>query len=225
MRLGGIVFDFDGVIIDSETGWYESVRLVFDDHGLEFPEHRWHEAVGAAEEPDWVSDLEREIGRQLDRADVRRRRMTHYRRISDSLELVPGIQELLDEAAAAGLPLAIASNSPRSWVESHLERIGLRDRFQALCCLDDVTFGKPHPEPYLCAARALGVRPQDAVAIEDTPTGLASAKAAGLVCVAVPRGLTEVLSFDDADLVAPSIGDLDVARLAALVEGSRRIGA
>jgi len=215
-----IVFDFDGVILDTETGWYESVRRIFDDHGEELTPSQWGEtAVGAAHDPDWVGMLEARLGRPLERASLAGQRHTYYRELALAMDPLPGVVELLAAAVAERIRLAIASNSPRGWVVGHLERLDLLDYFAHIWTVDRVATGKPDPELYLSACESLTVSVGQAVAIEDSPTGVAAAKAAGLACVAVPLGLTVGLDLSAADRVVTSLAEVDLVELASIVRG------
>jgi beta-phosphoglucomutase-like phosphatase (HAD superfamily) len=104
-----------------------------------------------------------------------------------------------------GLPVGIASSSPPDWVEGHLERIQLRDRFAHLACHTLGIAAKPAPDLYRAACNALSVAPEDAIAVEDSPNGVTAAKRAGLFCVAVPNAVTARLDLSEADLVVPSL--------------------
>jgi HAD superfamily hydrolase (TIGR01509 family) len=127
----------------------------------------------------------------------------------------PGVTEWLDEASAIGLGLAIASSSPRLWVEPHLERLGLRERFAHVVCFGPGIAGKPAPDTYLAACRALGVEPGRALAIEDSPHGVSAAKAAGLRCVAVPHAITEQLDLSHADVRLRSLSETTLGEVLA----------
>jgi HAD superfamily hydrolase (TIGR01509 family) len=127
------------------------------------------------------------------------------------------VLELIDAAQGAGVPLAVASSSSSAWVPGHLERIGLLDRFDAVCTGDQVERGKPAPDVYLLALERLGVGPDRAVAIEDSPTGCRAAVAAGMVAVAVPSEMTRGLEFPDAHHVVHSAAELDLDVLGALL--------
>ena len=111
----------------------------------------------------------------------------------------------------------MASSSSRTWVEGHLVRHGLLDRFVCLRCRDDVPRAKPAPDLYLATLEALRVRPTEAIAIEDSPHGVSAAKAAGLYCLAVPNDVTRALCFDHADLVIESLDHLALRDLEALI--------
>ncbi len=124
---------------------------------------------------------------------------------------LPGVIDWVDEATALGLAVGIASSSSSAWLEHHLGRLGLRHRFATVSCCDGQCSPKPAPDLYLAACNGLGVGPEEAVAVEDSPHGIAAAKAAGLRCVAVPGDLTRDLDLGAADLVLTSLADLSLA--------------
>nr|MBA2626021.1 HAD-IA family hydrolase [Acidimicrobiia bacterium] len=124
--------------------------------------------------------------------------------------VLPGVERWLDDAERLGLALGVASSSEADWVIGHLERLGLLDRFAHLSCFDGRLRSKPAPDLYLAACEALGVAPTDALAVEDSPNGVAAARAGGLRTVAVPRNLTRDLDVSAADLVVDSLADVTV---------------
>jgi HAD superfamily hydrolase (TIGR01509 family) len=210
-----LVFDFDGLICDTETVVFESVQRVFRDHGVDLTLDEWLPAVGAAEAPDWPVLLEAAVGRPLDRAMLRAARQGHSDELMAVLALLPGVEALLDAARAAGVPCAMASNSPREWVAGNLERLGLAERFDVVVAVDEVTRPKPDPEPYLRAVAALGASPATTVGLEDTEIGLTAAHRAGLYTVAVPGPMSAHHDFSAADLVVTSLTDVTLADLGA----------
>ena len=119
------------------------------------------------------------------------------------LQPLPGVCDWLEKAQERGM--AVASSSPRSWVEGHLARVGLLRRFPVLATAEDVDRVKPHPAVYRAAIRRLGVETRETLALEDSPNGLAAARAAGVACIAVPGPMTAGLAFDDARLVLDSL--------------------
>ena len=125
----------------------------------------------------------------------------------------PGVRDYLDAARRLGLGLAVASSSSRRWVAGHLERLGLADRFDVLCCAEDVTRVKPHPDLYVAALKALGAASVAAIALEDSPNGVLAAKRAGLFCVAVPNPLTAKLDLSAADIRLASLDELPLPAL------------
>ena len=134
-------------------------------------------------------------------------------------DLLPGVRRYLDEARRLGLKTAIASSSGRQWIDEHLERMGIAERFDAIVCRDDVTAIKPDPELYLTAVDRLGVQVPEAIALEDSTNGIRAAKAAGLLCIAVPNTMTSSMDLSQADL---RLGSLDEMPLEELVKTIRR---
>jgi len=213
-----IVFDFDGLILDTEWPEFRSIGEVYGEHGLELVLEEWQQIVGTADHPHWTEMLQAELGRPVDDvAGLRQRRMEHHHGLI-ALEVVrPGVEDLIEQADAAGVPLGVASSSPRDWVEGHLDRLGLLPHFGAVRTRDDVERAKPDPAVYRLAVEALDADPARTVALEDSHHGVSAAKAAGMVAVACPNRITAGLDFTHADLVVESLADVDLARLIRLL--------
>jgi len=211
-----IVFDFDGLILDTEGPVYRSWVEVYQAHGEELPFERWIQIVGSTTlEFHPQHHLEERLGKPLPQ-EVLDRRVSRRTELVLAEKLLPGVVELADEAASAGFKLGVASSSTNDWVRGHLARLGILDRFDCIRCRDDVAHAKPEPDLYLAALDCLGVGANEAVAIEDSPNGIAAAKRAGLRCVAIPNPITRGLDLSHADLVVASLAGLS---LAGLVEG------
>ena len=210
-----LVFDFDGLILDTEAPVYDAWQAIYGEHGVELAFDKWAECIGTADAFDPCADLQTALGRTLDVAGLEAR----HRALTDALiaaqTVLPGVREYVDEAARMGLALGVASSSSRRWVEGHLTRLGLRDHFQAIRCADDVPRVKPDPALYRAVVDALGVRPEESLALEDSPNGVLAAKRAGLTCVAVPNVLTARLDLSAADLSLASLADLSLPELLA----------
>lgn len=218
MTLQAVVFDFDGVILDTEWPIYEMAAATFAEDGFDLDVARWAGIVGLADESDWWARLCAEAGWELDRDDWWRRYRGRDRTGRDRLQPMAGVVDLLDGLAAADVPVGIASSSGEPWIDGHLRRVGLRDRFAAVVGVDRVGgVGKPAPDVYLAACRALGADPSQSVAIEDSAHGVAAAHAAGMAVVAVPNRITVHLALDGADRVTESLANLTVADLEGLV--------
>jgi HAD superfamily hydrolase (TIGR01509 family) len=214
VALAAIVFDFDGLILDTEWSIYQSISEIYREHGHEVDVDWWRSIIGTVGGSDWTARLESLVGHSLDRPALDAAARTRHHHLIAELAPLPGVAELIDAAHAEGLALAVASSSPTRWVEQHLTRIGLHARFDALCGRDVVGGrAKPEPDVYLAALDAVGVDAADAVALEDSPHGVAAAKAAGLACVAVPNRITAPGDFSAADLVVDSIAALTLAEL------------
>jgi HAD superfamily hydrolase (TIGR01509 family) len=222
-RLVALVFDFDGLIVDTETCTYETTAGIFAEHGQALDLAWWHSIIGTAHHPHWSEVLADRLGRPVDRAALVARREARRLEVLRALPPCAGVVELLDEAATEGIPTAVASSSGLDWVDGHLERLGLRSGFAAVVTRDDLggvdARTKPAPDLFLLAAERLGVEPGHCVAFEDSPNGVAAARAAGMVVVAVPGPMTAGLDMSDADLVVPSLADIDLAALRTLVGG------
>lgn len=209
-----VIFDFDGTILDTESPDYHSWREVYDEHGCPFPRSTWASGIGTmGSRFDAHAHLEAFIGRSLDREAIRLRRRHRNLELIDAEPVRPGVVEYLTGAVRIGLRIGLASSSPRAWVEGHLDRLGLLHHFECLRCSEDVRQVKPDPELYQTAVAALGVRPEQALAIEDSHHGMLAARAAGLACVIVPNEMTREHRFDQADLVLGSLADLPIDRL------------
>ncbi len=215
--LAAVVFDFDGLVIDTEWCEYLTAAEQFRDHGTELSLELWKSFIGSLDHPHWSDILEEQIGRPVDRdVIVPARRAANADCIGD-LAPLPGVLPLVDSIVAAGIPIAVASSSPTDWVEGHLDTHGLLDRFPVRATGDEVPRTKPDPAVYLLACERLGVDPAAAVAIEDSVNGVVAAKAAGMAAVAVPGSMTIGMDFSAADLVVASCAELSPARLAALI--------
>ncbi len=212
-----LVFDLDGLILDTESTVYATWHAVYRDHGVALPLDRWQQAIGSDDthfEPLSFLLAERP---SIDVDALHERRRVHREQLLAELGPCAGVAERLAEARARGLRLAVASSSGRAWVEHHLDRLGLRPHFAAVRCREDVARVKPDPALYRSAVDALGVPPQDAVAFEDSPNGVAAAVAAGLRCVAIPGPMTRGLCFDAAHLWLGSLAELPLDEILARV--------
>ncbi len=194
---------------------------MYRDHGLDLVLDDWLPSVGHVA-PDWVADLEAVVGRSLDRATLQAARRAHGAQLLAALGPLPGVLALLDAAGAAGVPCGVASNAHAEWVEGHLERLGVADRFRVVVSVDRVDRPKPDPEPYVAAVAALGAPAARSVALEDSATGVAAARAAGLFTVAVPGPMSAHHDLSDADLVVGSLGDVSLRSLGARLDQRAR---
>jgi putative hydrolase of the HAD superfamily len=203
----GFVFDFDGLICDTETSSFETAREIYAEHGVELTVDQWQDRIGTHGRH-WLADLEAAAGPLGDfDALVERRRLAHRERLGAEAAL-PGVAEWIELAFNAGITLAVASSSSVGWVTEHLDRLGLLDRFSAISTSENGVPAKPEPDVYRRALQAIGVRASEAVAFEDSPNGIAAAKAAGLFCIAVPNRMTTGLDLSAADRVVSSFFEL-----------------
>jgi len=215
-----IVFDFDGLILETERPQYEAWRDVFLSFERELPEQAWLEVMGKPVKIDlFPRRLAAELQRDLDiDALIAQYRQIVAKRLA-SQPIQPGVEALIREARSRKLRLAVASGSTHRWVDGHLQRLGLFDQFAHTTCAEDTEKHKPDPDPYLHACEALGVDPRDAMALEDSPLGITAAKAAGMYAVAVPTEMTGYQSFDHADLVLDSLEGVSLGELTEKLDG------
>jgi HAD superfamily hydrolase (TIGR01509 family) len=210
-----LVFDFDGLILDTEEPIYRSWLEVYAENGKELPFELWVKTVGSTTKAFHPQHhLEQLLGWPLPR-DVLDKRMARRTELILAEPLLPGVVDLVDAATSRGLQLGVASSSERVWVNGHLDRLGLGGRFHCIRCRDDVEHAKPEPDLYLAVLDCLGVGAHEAVAIEDSPNGVTAAKRAGLFCVAVPNGITAGLDLSEADLVVGSLAEVTLDELLA----------
>jgi HAD superfamily hydrolase (TIGR01509 family) len=213
-----LVFDFDGLIVETEEPIFRAWQRIYREHGQELPLELWVTIIGTSSGPfDPIQHLEDRVGRPLDRErfdDLERR---YYEEVTAMQRLMPGVAEYLQEARRLGLGVGIASSSRRAWVVGHLQRFAIVDAFDVIVCREDVTRTKPDPQLYLEAVKRLTVSPREALALEDSSNGIAAAKAAGLRCVAVPTVMTASLDLRRADLRIPSLGAVSLTDLLAQI--------
>ena len=213
-RIKALVFDFDGLILETETPAYQSWTEIYREHGHELPRDRWLDYIGR--EAGWfdaLRHLESLVGAPFDRDDVRRRREERKAQLMSELDVMAGIRDYLSEGRRLGLRLGIASSSPRSYVHAHLDRVGLGGGWDVVVCREDAPRAKPAPDLYLRAIEALGVAPEEALALEDSPNGIAAAKDAGLWVVAVPNELTAAGDLTRADCRLSTCAELTLTEL------------
>jgi HAD superfamily hydrolase (TIGR01509 family) len=212
-----VIFDFDGIILDSETPEFEAHRRLFHECGADLSVEDWCTGIGLLKPDDhWFRILCERAPGALDFGAFEARRRQYFRACI-RWEPMRGIAELLQSLDAEGIPRAVASTAPAGWVIRSLDDLGLTSGFQTIVTGDQVQRGKPEPDVYFEAARRLGVPPPRCVAVEDSGPGLAAARAAGMRVVAIPHALSAAHDFDGADLRVTHAGELTIDVLLALV--------
>jgi HAD superfamily hydrolase (TIGR01509 family) len=216
----GLLFDFDGLLVDTES----PARLVWEElyreHGFELPRERWAGNIGTLDEPfDPLRHLEGLVGPGFSRTALDERRRAREWELVALERFRPGVEEYLAEAKRRGLLTGIVSSSWRWWIDPILERLERSHGWDAIVVADgDVARAKPRPTLYLEALRELGLRADEAIAFEDSPNGVRAATSAGVFCVAVPNPITATLAFENADLVLSSLAELPLGELLERVE-------
>jgi HAD superfamily hydrolase (TIGR01509 family) len=214
--LKALIFDFDGLILDTETPEVLVWQSIYEEHGFELPVDEWAKTIGgygistfdAAEHLALLSQ-----GR-LDVVSSRARHLKESAKIVHASPILPGVMDMIEQAKENGLQIAIGSSSPHSWVDTHLKRLGIFDYFYYIVCQDDVLSGrsKPYPDIFLKALDQLNVKKDAAVVFEDSPNGVLAARRAGIFVVGVPNPLTAKLGVTG-DLTVPSLAELSLHEL------------
>ena len=212
--LQAVIFDLDGLIVDSETPDYLSWREVYARHGLDLTVRDWAGVVGRRDIDLYAPLRERNVDVAAEGA-LRRRRLAAL--FEDYLTAAPGVVNLIDQLRLAGILRGLASNSDGAYVFEVVERLKLRNAFDAIVTRDDVTRAKPAPDIFLAAVSWLGVEAHRCVVLEDSHPGVAAAKAAGLKCIAVATVFTRHHDLGQADLVVRSLEAVTLEILTRLV--------
>lgn len=205
-----LVFDYDGLIVDSETPEFLCWQATFEEHGQRLVLDDWIHVIGGAVTVDMRAELERRLGRPLDWEPVNQRRLALHARLFGDQDLLPGVRGLIEKAASQGWSIGVASNSSFGWVERGLDRFGLRPYVGAIRSRDTAKRPKPHPDPYAEVLAELGAKPELSFGFEDSAPGVASAKAAGLTVVAVPNSLTRHQDLSAAHRILDSLEQFEL---------------
>jgi len=217
MRIKALIFDFDGLILDTETPDVHAWQNIYAEHGVQFPVESWGQIIGGtgAAQFDAAIHLQSLLGHPLDLEALQAQQNHISHALVAQQSVLPGVLDYLQEAKRVHLQLAIASSSPHAWVDSHAKRLGIFDYFDKIICADDVAAGrtKPNPDLFLLALKQLQVRKEEAIVFEDSPNGVQAAKSAGIFVVAVPNPVTSLLSIENANLTLTSLTDLSLRDL------------
>ena len=217
LRIKALIFDFDGLILDTETPDYQVWQSIYREHGFELPQAEWGKIIGGwgLSNFDAAQHLTHLSQGQLDTVSLRVRHSYESRALMLNQPILPGVLDYINEAKRLKLKLAIASSSPHSWVDTHAKRLGIFNHFDAVICEDEVGIGrtKPNPDLFLLALKQLQVQKNEAVVFEDSPNGVKAANQAGIFVVAVPNPVTSLLRIDGANLTIGSLTDLSLPEL------------
>ncbi|XEC94380.1 HAD-IA family hydrolase [Paenibacillus tarimensis] len=221
MIIEAVVFDFDGLIRDTETFEFYSFRELLMEHGVELPLELYSARIGGHFNSfDPYDYLQQSIGRVLDREALRIQRREKYDKLMINQKARPGVQNYLEDARNLGLKIGLASSAPRDWVLPNLEELELTGYFSCIRTHEDAVNVKPDPELYNQVLDYFGVKPANAIGFEDSPNGAKAAKAAGMYCVIVPNELTMNLPFDDYDLRLNFMAEMELQSVINLLSDS-----
>ena len=210
-----LLFDFDGLIMDTESPEVEAWQTIYTEYGQEFPLQVWiREVVGStASNFDPAAHLIALSGQPLDPSELWGRERIWRLDKQSRLGAMPGVADYVRTARRLGLRLAVVSSSKRAWVEGYLHQLALLDGFELIKCCEDVQHVKPDPELYLATLEALQLQAGETLAFEDSPNGILAAKRAGLRVVAVPNPITAQTEIRGTDLLLSSLADLPLEKL------------
>jgi putative hydrolase of the HAD superfamily len=220
-----LIFDFDGLILDTETAEIRSWQNIYAEYGYPFPHDEFIQTVGGYGVSTFDAALYlQELMHGSLNADVLRTRFRNQS--SDAIRrssILPGVANILTEAKHQNMKLAVASSSPHSWVDAHLTRLGLFQQFDKIICGDDVALGrtKPKPDLFLKALDQLNVKTNEAMIFEDSPNGVEAANAAGIAVVLAPNPTTSLLAFKGEYLKLKSLDEMLLAEMLAHFDAIR----
>ena len=208
MAIQALIFDFDGLILDTETPMRRSWMEIYEAAEMYVSDDAWAALLGSSSEPEAAYELlEQHLGTSVDRKALQIVRMHHELELLESQVPLPGVVDRIAEAQTAGLKLAVASSSEHDWVEGLLGKHGLIEAFDAIVCAEDVASTKPAPDLFLKALELLELPAEAALVFEDSLHGVAAAKAAGIYVIAVPNQVTQCLDFSEANRRIDSLAD------------------
>lgn len=211
-----IVFDFDGLIIDTETPWYFAYKEVFKEYGVDLSMEVWGACVGTTFDAFNPFDyLAQESGQVVDQDAIVDKTRAIFKEIMKDQGLRPGVVNYLHKARELDLKIGLASSSNRKWIDSYLESHNLAHYFDSINTADDVEKVKPDPALYIRAMASLNVKGHETLTFEDSLNGLNAAKAAGAYCVIVPNSVTSFMNFEHEDLRISSMDEVELTDILA----------
>jgi putative hydrolase of the HAD superfamily len=217
MALKGIIFDFDGLIIDTEMPCCNAWMELFEQYGFQFTIDDYRKIIGTDTNfYDPSKHLSQLINGLISPQEILEQNRTRTRILLELQPMLPGVLNFIISSNRLGLDMAIASSSNREWIEGYLTRLGIRKYFKIVCTSNDVQKVKPDPELFLLAAKKLEIDPLDAIIFEDSPNGIKAAKAAGITCIAIPNDITRNMDLSLASRIVDSFLDLDPQKLIEL---------
>ncbi|MEK4084251.1 HAD family hydrolase [Psychrobacillus sp. FSL K6-1415] len=214
----GVIFDFDGLIVDTETTWYEAFKEVFyESHQINIDLLGYSQCIGTGN--DVLYNYFRELaGETVNCEMLEKHAAIRYETMMKAPILREGVKDYLDEAKQNNLKIALASSSSKSWVHKYLTQLNIMEYFEVINTQDDVSNIKPDPELYLKTLIDLGLSREETIVFEDSLNGLSAAKQAGIRCVIVPNNVTKHLKFENFDERIKSMGEISLSELLKRIE-------
>ena len=217
-----LLFDFDGVVVDTEVPTFQSWRDTYADYGVDLALEDWLPAVGSGSSTsgafDAIAHLEKLTGTTVDREAVIARRTRRKAELYAQAPLLPGVRERLAEAQERAIKTAIVTRNRDDRVKAHCDVVGLDHQWHAFICANEEPT-RDKAELYRHALVILDVHANQALAFEDSPSGVRAAKRARVFCVAVPNEITRGAAFDEADVVLPSLAEQSLDEILRMAGG------
>lgn len=211
-----VIFDFDGLIIDTETAWYQAFEDAFRDNDVEFPLEVFVKCIGT-DDTLLNQFIVENIGIE-NMEIIKSLANENHKTKMETIVIRDGVKDYLTHAKALGLKIGLASSSSRQWVEGYLKELQIIDYFHIIKTRDDVANIKPDPALYLTALQALNVSANEAIAFEDSANGATAAALAGIKCVIVPNEVTRNIEFGHYDLRIESMSDMSLQQVISYLE-------
>lgn len=209
----GIIFDFDGLILDTETHHFRILQDMFAEYSSELPIERWQQEIGTQTGFSPFHYLEELIEQEIEHKQLQQQVKEKFHAKLAEEKARDGVEDYLKAAKDLGLKIGLASSSDYEWVSKYLKNLGLFGYFECIKTSDDVEKVKPDPALYVKAAHCLGLRPEECVAFEDSANGALAAKKAGMGCVIVPNEVTQTMDFCEVEHRLASMADMPLNEL------------
>lgn len=213
-----MIFDFDGVIVDSERFWRPEENRMFSKLLPQWKPEDHHSIIVGRTIEDTYPILQRQYGLSISRDEYLQRYAVIGQRVYQSANLIEGVEQFINACVSSGLLTAIASSAQKKYIDSVLEKYSFKDHIRCIASADDIPKGKGKPDPklYRTAAEKLGVDPAQCIAIEDAANGVQSAKAAGMYCIGLRNGSNDSQDLSKADRIIHHFNELDVEELKSM---------
>ena len=211
MNIKGLIFDFDGLILDTEMPCFMAWVELYKKYGSTFTMQDYGRIIGTDNSKfNPALNLVHLTNGLINQEEINTIIFSRTRELIEKQSLLPGVYQTLESAKNLDIPMAIASSSKRNWVEGYLSSLNIRPFFLVLCTFEDVKQVKPNPELYLLAANRLGFLPSEVLVFEDSLNGIKAAHAAGAYCIAIPNEITREMDLSMADRVVTSFQEVDL---------------
>lgn len=219
LMIKGIIFDFDGLICDTETVELEIWHEVFNSHNYIFPQKQYIKTIGSTDTRNNIENLFHGLEiPEKEKITIQREMIEKYKDKVNQQPLQPGVTAFLKEAKKMDLKIGLASSSGRDFITHHLNRLIISHFFECTSTRDDVQSVKPDPELFLRTLDCLGLNPDEAIALEDSINGVEAAKRAGIYTIAIPNRVTQEFDFSNADFLINSLEKISLKTLISQIE-------